>query len=41
MKAGGSEPEKRDTMMEAEVRVVQFEDGGRFHEPKNADGLWN
>lgn len=39
-KAGGSGPAKGDVMMEAEVGEMHFEAGGRFPEPKNADGLW-
>lgn len=29
-----------DVRMEAEVRVMPFEDGGRGHKPGNAGGLW-
>ena len=34
-KEGGRESEEGNVMIEAEMRVIQFEDGGRGHKPRN------
>lgn len=38
--ARGSESEKGDVVMEAEVGVMHFRDGGRDHDLRNTGGLY-